>query len=116
MYADKPMQGHGLMQAIARVNRVFRDKQGGLVVDYLDELVHHLNVVWRGRAVVPSEVDSRLPQQLPTLFREVRLPHIVIAGRKCRGTPPEMASKCSIALIWGGGHPAGRLLHGGGAF
>ncbi|MBL8854413.1 MAG: HsdR family type I site-specific deoxyribonuclease, partial [Planctomycetaceae bacterium] len=35
MYADKPMQGHGLMQAIARVNRVFRDKPGGLVVDYL---------------------------------------------------------------------------------
>jgi type I restriction enzyme R subunit len=35
LYADKPMQGHGLMQAIARVNRVFRDKPGGLVVDYL---------------------------------------------------------------------------------
>jgi type I restriction enzyme R subunit len=35
MYADKPMQGHGLMQAITRVNRVFRDKPGGLVVDYL---------------------------------------------------------------------------------
>jgi type I restriction enzyme, R subunit len=35
MYADKPMKGHGLMQAIARVNRVFRDKPGGLVVDYL---------------------------------------------------------------------------------
>ena len=35
MYIDKPMRGHGLMQAIARVNRVFRDKQGGLVVDYL---------------------------------------------------------------------------------
>ena len=35
MYADKPMHGHGLMQAIARVNRVFRDKPGGLVVDYL---------------------------------------------------------------------------------
>ena len=35
MYADKPMQGHGLMQAIARVNRVFKDKPGGLVVDYL---------------------------------------------------------------------------------
>ncbi len=35
MYADKPMQGHGLMQAIARVNRVFRNKPGGLVVDYL---------------------------------------------------------------------------------
>jgi type I restriction enzyme R subunit len=35
MYIDKPMQGHGLMQAIARVNRVFKDKPGGLVVDYL---------------------------------------------------------------------------------
>jgi type I restriction enzyme, R subunit len=45
MYADKPMQGHGLMQAIARVNRVFGDKPGGLVVDYLglaDQLRHAL--------------------------------------------------------------------------
>ena len=41
MYVDKPMRSHGLMQAIARVNRVFKDKPGGLVVDYLgiaDEL------------------------------------------------------------------------------
>ncbi|MBL7556434.1 MAG: type I restriction endonuclease subunit R [Bdellovibrionaceae bacterium] len=35
MYIDKPMHGHGLMQAIARVNRVFKDKPGGLVVDYI---------------------------------------------------------------------------------
>jgi len=35
MYVDKPMRGHGLMQAIARVNRVFKDKPGGLIVDYL---------------------------------------------------------------------------------
>lgn len=35
LYIDKPMQGHNLMQAIARVNRVYKDKQGGLVVDYL---------------------------------------------------------------------------------
>ena len=35
MYADKPMKGHNLMQAIARVNRVFKDKPGGLVVDYI---------------------------------------------------------------------------------
>jgi type I restriction enzyme R subunit len=41
MYIDKPMRGHGLMQAIARVNRVFRDKPGGLVVDYLG-LAHEL--------------------------------------------------------------------------
>jgi len=41
MYIDKPMRGHGLMQAIARVNRVFSDKPGGLVVDYLG-LAHEL--------------------------------------------------------------------------
>jgi type I site-specific restriction-modification system R (restriction) subunit len=35
MYADKPMRGHGLMQTIAQVNRVFRGKPGGLIVDYL---------------------------------------------------------------------------------
>ena len=41
MYLDKPMRAHGLMQSIARVNRVFRDKPGGLVVDYLG-LAHEL--------------------------------------------------------------------------
>jgi len=41
MYVDKPMRGHGLMQAIARVNRVFRDKPGGLIVDYIG-LAHEL--------------------------------------------------------------------------
>ena len=35
MYIDKPMNGHNLMQAIARVNRVFGDKEGGLIVDYI---------------------------------------------------------------------------------
>lgn len=35
MYVDKPMRGHGLMQAIARVNRVYKDKEGGLIVDYI---------------------------------------------------------------------------------
>ncbi len=35
MYIDKPMKGHGLMQTIARVNRVYKDKQGGLIVDYI---------------------------------------------------------------------------------
>jgi type I restriction enzyme R subunit len=46
LYVDKPMKGHSLMQAIARVNRVFKDKPGGLVVDYLgiaDQLKEALN-------------------------------------------------------------------------
>jgi len=61
MYADKPMQGHGLMQAIARVNRVFRDKPGGLVVDYLglaDQLKKALADYTdgdRGEAGIPQE-------------------------------------------------------------
>ncbi|HUZ97680.1 MAG TPA: type I restriction endonuclease subunit R [Edaphobacter sp.] len=43
MYVDKPMRGHGLMQAIARVNRVFKDKPGGLIVDYLG-IAHELKL------------------------------------------------------------------------
>jgi len=41
LYIDKPMKGHGLMQAIARVNRVYKDKQGGLIVDYIG-IAHEL--------------------------------------------------------------------------
>ncbi|MGC9293521.1 MAG: type I restriction endonuclease subunit R [Acidobacteriaceae bacterium] len=62
MYVDKPMRGHGLMQAIARVNRVFKDKPGGLVVDYLGiahELKQALSIYTesggQGRAAVPQE-------------------------------------------------------------
>jgi type I restriction enzyme R subunit len=47
MYVDKPMRGHGLMQAIARVNRVFRDKPGGLVVDYLGLADQLKYAAWR---------------------------------------------------------------------
>ncbi len=61
MYVDKPMRGHGLMQAIARVNRVFRDKPGGLVVDYLgiaDELKKALADYTEG-----SRRDTGIPQE-----------------------------------------------------
>ena len=62
MYLDKPMRGHGLMQAIARVNRVFRDKPGGLVVDYLGlandlrrALVTYTESGGTGRAAIDKE-------------------------------------------------------------
>jgi type I restriction enzyme R subunit len=62
MYVDKPMRGHGLMQAIARVNRVFKDKPGGLVVDYLgiaQELRQALSTYTEsggaGRTDIPQE-------------------------------------------------------------
>ena len=65
MYLDKPMRGHGLMQAIARVNRVFKDKPGGLVVDYLG-IAHELKEALAvysdsgGRGdVAPDQVKAR---------------------------------------------------------
>ena len=61
MYVDKPMRGHGLMQAIARVNRVFRDKPGGLVVDYLglaDELRKALADLHRERRDGQTAIDQ----------------------------------------------------------
>ncbi|MEN6356538.1 MAG: type I restriction endonuclease subunit R [Armatimonadota bacterium] len=61
MYLDKPMHGHGLMQAIARVNRVFRDKPGGLVVDYLglaDELKQALATYTESGGTGSAVVDQ----------------------------------------------------------
>lgn len=62
MYVDKPMRGHGLMQAIARVNRVFKDKPGGLVVDYLGladqlkrALADYTEAGGRGKATVDQD-------------------------------------------------------------
>ena len=62
MYIDKPMRGHGLMQAIARVNRVFRDKPGGLVVDYLglaDELRQALTIYTGSGGTGRTAIDQR---------------------------------------------------------
>jgi type I restriction enzyme R subunit len=61
MYADKPMRGHGLMQAIARVNRVFKDKPGGLVVDYLglaDELKQALATYTESGGTGKTAIDQ----------------------------------------------------------
>jgi type I restriction enzyme R subunit len=61
MYIDKPMRGHGLMQAIARVNRVFKDKPGGLVVDYLgiaDELREALATYTNSRGTGRPTIDQ----------------------------------------------------------
>ncbi len=61
MYVDKPMRGHGLMQAIARVNRVFKDKPGGLVVDYLglaDELRRALAIYTEAGGTGKTALDQ----------------------------------------------------------
>ena len=63
MYLDKPMRGHGLMQTIARVNRVFRDKPGGLIVDYLglaDELRMALTTYTENGGTGTTAVDQEV--------------------------------------------------------
>jgi type I restriction enzyme R subunit len=60
MYLDKPMRAHGLMQAIARVNRVFRDKPGGLIVDYLG-LAHELKAALATYGERRDRPDRRRP-------------------------------------------------------
>ena len=75
LYIDKPMKGHNLMQAIARVNRVFKDKQGGLVVDYIgianelrSALKEYTNSQGRGRPTVNvAEAYAVLAEKLDVL-------------------------------------------------
>ncbi len=75
LYVDKPMKGHNLMQAIARVNRVFKDKQGGLVVDYIGignelkaAMKEYTNSSGRGRTTVDAhEAYSLLAEKLDIL-------------------------------------------------
>ncbi len=75
LYIDKPMKGHNLMQAIARVNRVFKDKQGGLVVDYIGisnelkaALKEYTSSKGRGRPTVDAhEAYSVLAEKLDIL-------------------------------------------------
>jgi type I restriction enzyme R subunit len=61
MYIDKPMKGHNLMQAIARINRVFKDKPGGVVVDYLgiaNELKHAMKIYVDNKGKGKATIDT----------------------------------------------------------
>lgn len=77
MYIDKPMSGHNLMQAIARVNRVFKDKQGGLVVDYigiaenLKEALNQYTESDKKTTGVDTELAAQLLLEKYDLIREL---------------------------------------------
>ncbi|PKO03589.1 MAG: DEAD/DEAH box helicase [Chloroflexi bacterium HGW-Chloroflexi-5] len=74
MYVDKPMRGHGLMQAIARVNRVFKDKPGGLIVDYLglaDQLREALATYTESGGLGSTAIDQM--QAVSILLRELEV-------------------------------------------
>jgi len=77
MYVDKPMKGHGLMQAIARVNRVFKDKPGGLIVDYLGlaeqlrQALADYTVRDQGEVGIPQEQAVVLLQEKMEVVRDL---------------------------------------------
>lgn len=78
MYVDKPMKGHSLMQAIARVNRVFRDKQGGLVVDYIgiandlkEALKTYSESKGKGQPTVRAEDGLRILNEKISVLRDM---------------------------------------------
>ena len=97
LYIDKPMRDHGLLQAIARVNRVFGDKPGGLVVDYIgigDDLRSSLTAYAKGDvedAVVPLEVARR------NLIEKYEVMCSLLHGIEFR--PPEGASAAEKATV-----------------
>ena len=94
LYVDKPMKGHNLMQAIARVNRVFKDKQGGLVVDYIgianelkSALKDYTASQGRGRPTVDAaEAYALLEEKLDilrSLLHGYDYSDFLTAGHKC---------------------------------
>lgn len=97
MYVDKPMRGHGLMQAIARVNRVFKDKPGGLVVDYLglaDELKEALATYTESGGTGKTAIDQEEAAMLMLAKYEICLGLFHGFDWSCwvRGTPQDRLS------------------------
>lgn len=104
MYIDKPMRGHGLMQAIARVNRVFRDKPGGLVVDYvgigqnLQNALKNYTATDRDKTGIDKEEARAALQESLEQCRDVFAGHDYSAGLS--GTPQERLLALANAIEW----------------
>ena len=102
MYVDKPMQGHGLMQAIARVNRVFGQKPGGLIVDYLgigDSLQQALRTYTESGGEGKTTVD--VSEAVAALQKQYELccdmMHALDWSKWISGTPAERATLPQLA-------------------
>jgi type I restriction enzyme R subunit len=81
MYIDKPMKGYNLMQAIARVNRVFKDKPGGLVVDYIgiaNELKHALKTYTDSKGRGTPALDTH--EAFAILLEKIDVVHVLFNG------------------------------------
>lgn len=104
MYVDKPMQGHGLMQAIARVNRVFRDKPGGLIVDYIGILQNLKNAL---KDYSPNDQEKTgIPEEdaVAAMLEAFERVHGIFHGfdysKGIHGTPTERLATLAGAVDW----------------
>lgn len=104
MYIDKPMRGHGLMQAIARVNRVFRDKPGGLIVDYigiaqnLKKALKQFTESDREKTGIDEEEAIAVMQEKFEIVREIFEGHDYRAGLS--GAPLQRLKALGDAVDW----------------
>lgn len=104
MYVDKPMKGHNLMQAIARVNRVFKDKPGGLVVDYIGiatELKEALSTYTRGKD--SSSPVGFVEQALGVFWENLQIIRDLLHGVSIEGfmDKPQQAIKDVANFVYG---------------
>jgi site-specific recombinase XerD len=104
MYVDKPMKGHGLMQAIARVNRVFRDKPVGLVVDYIGIAQNLKNALrdYSGADQRQAGIDEA--EAVAVLLEKYEVVKAMYYGfdyeRGLAGTPHERLAMLAEAMEW----------------
>ena len=104
MYVDKPMRGHGLMQAIARVNRVFRDKPAGLIVDYIgiaQNLKSALQQYSKNDQEITGVDESQAIAVLKEKYEVVRdMYHGFDYASALQGTPTERLAMMAGAIEW----------------
>ncbi|MDR0458673.1 MAG: type I restriction endonuclease subunit R, partial [Burkholderiaceae bacterium] len=104
MYVDKPMQGHGLMQAIARVNRVFRDKRGGLIVDYIGIAQNLKSALAQYSRPDQDKTGINEAQAVAVLLEKVEIVRDMFHGfdyaTALNGTPPQRLAMMAAAIDW----------------
>ncbi|MCA1381461.1 type I restriction endonuclease subunit R [Bradyrhizobium sp. BRP23] len=104
MYIDKPMKGHGLMQAIARVNRVFRDKPAGLVVDYIGIAQNLKNALGQYSGSDQRQAGIDEAEAVAMLLEKFEVVKSIYHGfdyaRGLAGTPHERLIVLAEAIEW----------------
>jgi type I restriction enzyme R subunit len=104
MYVDKPMKGHGLMQAIARVNRVFRDKPAGLVVDYIGIAQNLKNALGQYSGSDQRQAGINEAEAVAMLLEKYEVVKAMYHGfdyaRALAGTPHQRLVVLAEAIEW----------------